>query len=80
MGKRSDPLSQRVLSTRERGTASPPSPPARRWSSPATAHYGAASPYIQEHDATTEYAATRREHGRFGSHPSHDDYGEAGRA
>jgi hypothetical protein len=27
-------------------------------------------------DATRDYAHHYREHGRFGSHPSHDDYGE----
>lgn len=30
-------------------------------------------------DATKDYAHTYREQGRFGSHPSHDDYDDEGR-
>ena len=59
---------------------------ARRLSSPATAHYGAPGTGGRERDvergldATAPYARAYREGGRFGSHPSHDDYGEDGRA
>lgn len=30
----------------------------------------------RKHDATTGYAHAYREHGRYGSHPSHDDFSE----
>jgi hypothetical protein len=51
-----------------------------RRTSPATDHYGSAHTGAEERrlDATTGYAHAFREGGQYGSHASHDDYGEEG--